>query len=373
MRLLPSGTDQPQPAAATVSDAAALEIVNLTKRFGASTAVDDLSLRVERGQLVALLGPSGCGKTTTLRMIAGLVEPTSGHIVLDGRPVDRVPIHRRNIGMVFQQYALFPFLSVFENVAYGLRERHVGARELAERVVNMLSLVGLSGLERRRTRELSGGQQQRVALARALVINPALLLLDEPLSNLDTKLRERVRAEIRELQRRLDITTVLVTHDQDEALSIAHIVVVMRRGCIEQTGTPLEIYRRPANAFVADFIGACNLVRAEVAASHSGVATCRLALSATVVVDDTTLRAGNAITLGIRPERLKLVPPGTAAGDSSMAGIVRLVTYLGSRTSYEVDAGGVPLRCDVLGEPLPYARGDAVGLEWEAGAWQAFR
>jgi ABC-type Fe3+/spermidine/putrescine transport system ATPase subunit len=371
--LLRSGAGQPPSAAEAARGAAALELVDLTKRFGASVAVDELSLRVERGQLVALLGPSGCGKTTTLRMIAGLVEPTSGHIVLDGRPVDRVPIHRRNIGMVFQQYALFPFLSVFENVAYGLRERHVGTPELTERVANMLSLVGLSGLERRRTRELSGGQQQRVALARALVINPALLLLDEPLSNLDTKLRERVRGEIRELQRRLDITTVLVTHDQDEALSIAHVVVVMRGGCIEQTGTPLEIYRRPANAFVADFIGACNLVQADVAASHGGVATCRLASGATVDIDDAALRPGDAVTLGIRPERLRLVPPGAAAADHSMAGTLGLVTYLGSRTSYEVDAGGVPLRCDVLGEPLPHARGDAVALAWEAHAWQAFR
>jgi putative spermidine/putrescine transport system ATP-binding protein len=356
-----------------VSNAAALEIVDLTKRFGASTAVDDLSLRVSRGQLVALLGPSGCGKTTTLRMIAGLVEPTSGHIVLDGRPVDRVPIHRRNIGMVFQQYALFPFLSVFENVAYGLRERRVPRREVAERVANMLALVGLAGLERRRTRELSGGQQQRVALARALVINPALLLLDEPLSNLDTKLRERVRGEIRELQRRLDITTVLVTHDQDEALSIAHVVVVMRSGHVEQVGTPLEIYRRPANAFVADFIGACNLLPARVAASTSGIATCELASGAVVRLEDAALRSGDAVTLGIRPERLKLVEADAAPSECSVAGTIRLISYLGSRTTYDVDAGGVALRCDVLGDPLRHGVGDAVTVAWEAGTWQAFR
>ena len=368
-----SDVDPPQSTSPAVNNAAALEIVKLTKRFGAGAAVDDLSLCVARGQLIALLGPSGCGKTTTLRMIAGLVEPTSGHIVLDGRPVDRVPIHRRNIGMVFQQYALFPFLSVFENVAYGLRERRVPARELTERVANMLTLVGLTGLERRRTRELSGGQQQRVALARALVINPALLLLDEPLSNLDTKLRERVRGEIRELQRRLDITTLLVTHDQDEALSIAHVVVVMRGGRIEQMGTPLEIYRRPANAFVADFIGACNLVPAQVGAAANGIATCTLASGAAVCVEDAALRSGDQVTLGIRPERLKLIAPGAAVAGASTAGTVRLISYLGSRTTYDVDAGGVALRCDVLGEPLPYAIGDTVGVAWDAGSWQAFR
>jgi putative spermidine/putrescine transport system ATP-binding protein len=352
---------------------AALEIVELTKRYGPSAAVDRFSLRVARGELVALLGPSGCGKTTTLRMIAGLVEPSSGAIVLEGRPVERVPIHRRNIGMVFQQYALFPFLSVFENVAYGLRERRVPNDELRTRVAAMLELVGLAGLEHRRTRELSGGQQQRVALARALVINPALLLLDEPLSNLDTKLRERVRGEIRDLQRRLGITTLFVTHDQDEALSIAHTVVVMRGGRIEQIGTPLDIYQRPANAFVADFIGACNLVQARVVADAAGIARCRFGAGVTAEVRDPALREGQEVTLAIRPERLFLSAGAGAGSGATLPGVVRSVAYLGARTSYEVDAAGVTLRCDVRGDVDPVNPGTGVELGWEAGAWQAFR
>jgi ABC-type Fe3+/spermidine/putrescine transport system ATPase subunit len=372
----PASRQAPQeaPAAGSGNARTALEITALTKRYGEAVAVDGFSLSVERGKLVALLGPSGCGKTTTLRMIAGLIEPTSGHIVLEGRPVDRVPIHRRNIGMVFQQYALFPFLSVFDNVAYGLKERKVPKAELEERVSKMLDLVGLSGLEKRRPRQLSGGQQQRVALARALVINPSLLLLDEPLSNLDTKLRERVRGEIRDLQRRLDITTVFVTHDQDEALSIAHVIVVMRGGHIEQVGSPLEIYQRPATPFVADFIGACNLVPAEVAGVSDGAAACRFGEGAVASVPQDEFRAGDKVTLAIRPERLRL-RPGSAApqGAEGVRGIVRSASYLGSRTSYEIDAGGAILRCDVPGEREPLAPGASAALDWEPHAWQAFR
>jgi putative spermidine/putrescine transport system ATP-binding protein len=373
----PHSPEASQQAAAVRSNGgggAALEVTDLAKRYGESMAVDGFCLTVARGQLVALLGPSGCGKTTTLRMIAGLVEPTSGRIVLEGRPVERVPIHRRNIGMVFQQYALFPFLSVFENVAYGLRERHVGKAELQERVTKMLDMVGLSGLAERRTRQLSGGQQQRVALARALVINPALLLLDEPLSNLDTKLRERVRGEIRDLQRRLGITTVFVTHDQDEALSIAHVVVVMRGGRIEQVGTPLDIYQRPASAFVADFIGACNLLPARVTGVEAGLASCEIRPGAVARVESGALSTGDEVTLAIRPERLALGrAPGEVLADTSLAGTVRASTYLGARTSYDIDAGGVAMRCDVQSEAQPLAPGTAVTLSWERGAWQAFR
>jgi ABC-type Fe3+/spermidine/putrescine transport system ATPase subunit len=276
--------------------------------------------------------------------------------------------------MVFQQYALFPFLSVFDNVAYGLRERKVTKSELRERVSKMLDLVGLAGLEERRPRQLSGGQQQRVALARALVINPSLLLLDEPLSNLDTKLRERVRGEIRDLQRRLDITTVFVTHDQDEALSIAHLIVVMRGGHIEQVGSPLEIYQRPATPFVADFIGACNLVPGEVASVAAGAAHCRFGENAIASVPHDGLRAGDEVTLAVRPEKLRLRPASAALqGGEGVKGIIRSASYLGSRTSYEIDAGGAMLRCDVPGEREPLASGAAVALDWESHAWQAFR
>jgi ABC-type Fe3+/spermidine/putrescine transport system ATPase subunit len=238
----------------------------------------------------------------------------------------------------------------------------------------MLDLVGLSGLEKRRPRQLSGGQQQRVALARALVINPSLLLLDEPLSNLDTKLRERVRGEIRDLQRRLNITTVFVTHDQDEALSIAHVIVVMRGGHIEQVGSPLEIYQRPSTPFVADFIGACNLVPAEVVDVGAGSATCRFGEDAVASVPQEEFRPGDKVTLAIRPERLRLRPASAALqGKEGVRGTVRSSSYLGSRTSYEIDAGGAALRCDVPGEREPLAPGATAALDWDRHAWQAFR
>jgi putative spermidine/putrescine transport system ATP-binding protein len=375
VRSLHSASEHPGRAGgAPEALAAALEITSLSKRYGDAVAVDGFDLRVRRGDLVALLGPSGCGKTTTLRMIAGLVEPSAGRIVLEGRPVDHVPIHRRNIGMVFQQYALFPFLTVFENVAYGLRERRVPEPELRERVSAMLAMVGLTGLEERRPRQLSGGQQQRVALARALVINPALLLLDEPLSNLDTKLRERVRGEIRDLQRRLGITTVFVTHDQDEALSIAHVVVVMRGGRVEQVGSPLEIYQQPANTFVADFIGACNLLPARVSAVDGGMARCELESGALVIVDADGLSRDDRVTLAIRPERLSLhAATEPITNGRSLGATICSATYLGARTSYDTDAGSVSLRCDVQSESLPIARGTPVVLTWNPGAWRAFR
>ena len=225
-------------------------------------AVREFSLSIRRGELVALLGPSGCGKTTVLRMLAGLVDPTDGTIFLENRDLTNVPAYRRNIGMVFQHYALFPLLNVFENVAYGLRERRIPERDIGERVTDALSMVDLSELSLMKPRELSGGQQQRVALARALVVNPHLLLLDEPLSNLDARLRHQVRGEIKRLQQKLGTTTLFVTHDQEEALSMAQKIVVMREArMIEQVGTPEEIYQRPATPFVASF---------EVPATSSG-------------------------------------------------------------------------------------------------------
>lgn len=374
MKLLPDRDTRPLSVSSDPTRAA-LEIANLTKCYGRSTVVDDVSLCVERGQMVAFLGPSGCGKTTTLRMLAGLVTPTRGRILLDGSPVDHVPVHRRNIGMFFQQYALFPFMSVFENVAYGLRERHVREEEIARRVAEMLLFVGLSGLDGRRPRELSGGQQQRVALARALVINPALLLLDEPLSNLDTKLRVRVRREIRALQRKFGITTVFVTHDQEEALSIADVIVVMRGGRIEQIGAPLEIYQRPANAFVADFIGTCNLIPARVVDVKGDNARCELTSNVLLDVGNVALNPGDAVTLGIRPERLNVVPRHRQGGASApmIAAVVKTVSYLGAKTSYDVDVDGVAMRCDALSETAPLAVGSAISLTWRPGSWQAFR
>lgn len=236
-----------------------LSLQNLNLGYGTQTAVDNLTLSVQQGELLALLGPSGCGKTTTMRAIAGLLAPKAGRIVLDGEDITHKPANQREVGLVFQSYALFPHLSVFENVAFGLRLRRVAAAQLQRRVMESVESVGLQGFERRLPRELSGGQQQRVALARSLVVRPRLLLLDEPLSNLDARLRLEMRTELQRLQRELAVTMVYVTHDQVEALALAHRVVVMNAGKIAQQGSPAEIYERPVSAFVAQFVGFENL------------------------------------------------------------------------------------------------------------------
>ena len=245
---------------------ATVSLQHVTKRYGDVVAVSDVTLAIEHGEFVALLGPSGCGKTTTLQMLAGFVEATSGDIVIDGKPMRGIPPHKRNIGVVFQSYALFPHLTVFDNVAFGLKMRDVERAQISDRVHRALGLVRLTGLDRRYPRALSGGQQQRVALARALVIEPAVLLLDEPLSNLDANLREQMRFEIREIQKRIGITTVFVTHDQNEAMAAADRLVVMSKGEIRQIGTAQDIYERPRDLFVATFIGHANLLHGKVAA-----------------------------------------------------------------------------------------------------------
>jgi putative spermidine/putrescine transport system ATP-binding protein len=309
---------------------AALQLCALTKRFGALTAVDAIDLSVAPGEFVTLLGPSGCGKTTTLNMIAGFIAPDAGGIRLQGRAVEALPPFRRDLGLVFQDYALFPHMTVAENVGFGLRMRRVPRGEMAQRVAEALELVQLSGLGERRPLQLSGGQRQRVALARALVIRPAMLLLDEPLSNLDLKLREEMRVEISALQRRLGIATVFVTHDQGEALTMSDRVAVMRQGHIEQIGTPGDIYERPATRFVAGFIGAAN------------------------VIDE---REGVAV---IRPERLKLSAPGhQPSGARSWPVQVERVVYLGPRLELRLRrADGTQLLADAVNDG---------GAGWSAG------
>src|SRR5512146_2792569 len=243
-----------------------IELAGLTKRFGAGDhpAVDDVSLTVASGEFFSLLGPSGCGKTTTLRLIAGFEQPPSGRILLDGVDVSDVPPHRRNVNTVFQSYALFPFLSVFDNVAFGLKHRSVGKAELKRRVDQALDLVAMTPFAKRRPGQLSGGQQQRVALARALVLNPAVLLLDEPLGALDAKLRRSLKVELKALQERVGITFLYVTHDQEEALTMSDRLAVMNAGKIVQIGTPRQVYEEPADSYVADFLGAANLIEVEV-------------------------------------------------------------------------------------------------------------
>lgn len=287
----------------------ALRLAGIEKRYGATVAVAGLGLEVREGEFVTLLGPSGCGKTTTLGLIAGFFAPTAGEIFLQGRPMAGLPPFRRDIGVVFQDYALFPHMTAGENVAFGLKMRNLTREEIAKRVREALDLVQLSGLAERRPLELSGGQRQRVALARALVIHPTLLLLDEPLSNLDLKLREEMRVEIAGLQRRLGITTVFVTHDQGEALVMSDRIAVMNAGRIEQVGTPAEIYERPASRFVAEFIGRMNFFP----------------------------RDGKVVA--IRPERASLSDEKPASGFARRA-TVRHVLYLGATLEYHLDFEG---------------------------------
>ncbi len=289
-----------------------VRLLNLSKHYHAVRAVDDVSLTIEPGSMVALLGPSGCGKTTCLRMIAGLVSPTSGDILVNGEQVTRVPVHRRNIGMLFQYYALFPHMTVAENIAFGLDMRGVAKADRTTRVRGALDLVRLGDFGDRFPAQLSGGQQQRVALARALVIEPAVLLLDEPLGALDKGLRESMQVELRALQRRLGVTTVMVTHDQDEALTMADQVVVMRDGRLEQAGGATEIYQRPVSKFVATFLGASNLFEGVAQKSGDG-ATVRTKGGLLLHVADRDSSEGE-VTVSVRPEAVQLARLADGAG-----------------------------------------------------------
>lgn len=307
---------------------------------GEVTAVDHVFIEIERGELVTLLGPSGCGKTTTLRLIAGFEFPTQGTILLDGKVINDEPPHKRDMSMVFQSYAIFPHLSVYENMAYGLKVQRLPKNEVRERVARALDLVELTGLENRAPNQLSGGQQQRVALARALVMEPKVLLMDEPLSNLDAKLREQMRTEIRLIQKRLGITSVYVTHDQVEAMTLSDRIVVMNEGKIEQIGPPTEIYRRPQTRFVADFIGRANFVEATVRDVLNGqLVVDALNTTMTVGAPPGEFGAGQAALIVVRPEMVELDHP-----EAQVEGVVRLANYLGDVVEYDVEVAGQLLR-----------------------------
>ena len=330
---------------------------NVTKRYNAVAAVSDVSFEVRPGQLVTLLGPSGCGKTTTLRMVAGLEPVTSGRISIGGNEVTRRAANERDVSMVFQSYALFPHMNVLDNVCYGpmsMRMDRHKARELAQ---SKLSMLGLSGLEERLPSELSGGQQQRVAVARSLVLEPAVLLFDEPLSNLDAKLRRRVRQEIRELQQSLDLTVIYVTHDQEEALAVSDQVIVMDRGRIAQQGAPAELYERPASRFLADFIGDANLVAGELVRNGEGAFFSAGNVSAPVHADG--IAAGPA-TLAVRPHRLRL----TAAGQGMLPAECLRAAYLGSRIEYVLGTPWGELLVFDADVHSPVARGASAGVSF---------
>jgi iron(III) transport system ATP-binding protein len=307
---------------------------------GEVTAVNDVSLRIDKGEFVTLLGPSGCGKTTTLRLIAGFEMPTQGHISLDGRSLDSVPPNRRDMAMVFQSYALFPHLSVFENIAYGLRLKKLTTADMRRQIAEALRLTALTGLEQRAPNQLSGGQQQRVALARALVMAPKVLLFDEPLSNLDAKLREQMRAEIRRIQQTLGITSVYVTHDQAEAMTLSDRIVVMHQGRIVQIGTASEIYRQPASTFVADFIGRANFLPAHVVGT-SPEGDLDLEVLGRVLRlprPQSPPRPGDRVTLLARPEAVLV----GRCGDG-YPGRVRRTAYLGPVVEYDIDVAEMVL------------------------------
>ncbi len=307
---------------------ALLEITSVSKRFGATTAVDAVSLSVERGAFFALLGPSGCGKTTLLRMIAGFETPDSGRIVIDGIDVTGLPPYARPVNMMFQSYALFPHMDVAGNIAFGLRQEGMDRRRIAARVAELLALVQMPGYQRRRPHELSGGQRQRVALARALAKMPKLLLLDEPLAALDRKLRAETRLELTGIQERVGITFLVVTHDQEEALSMASCVAVMDRGRVVQTGAPAEIYERPASRFVADFVGEVNLFEGELTAGFNCLALAVAGLDIPIpLASGTELVEGAAAALAVRPEKLVLShsPPAGFA----ITATVSSIGYLG--------------------------------------------
>jgi spermidine/putrescine transport system ATP-binding protein len=313
-----------------------IELVALTKRF-TDIAVDRVDLTVESGEFFSLLGPSGCGKTTTLRLIAGFEQPTEGTILLDGVEMTNIPPHRRNVNTVFQSYALFPFLSVSDNVAFGLRNRHLTKAEMNERVGKALDLVQLTGFEKRRPGMLSGGQQQRVALARALVLNPSVLLLDEPLGALDAKLRRSLKVELKALQERVGITFLYVTHDQEEALTMSDRLAVMHAGRIVQLGTPRAIYEEPADTYVADFLGVSNLMEVDVVERGPG-SQCRVKLGEmALVVDRAEVDALGPAHALIRPERVRIEPysqdgQNGQAGPNRVPAMVERLVFLGAST-----------------------------------------
>ncbi len=341
-----------------------IRVARLTKRYGAAAVVDDVSFEVEQGELLTLLGPSGCGKTTTLRCIGGFIEPDGGTISIDGKDMAGVPPYRRHLGMVFQTYALFPHLTVRENIAFGLRVRGVGGAELNTRVARALDMVRLGEFGTRLPRQLSGGQQQRVALARALAYQPRVLLLDEPLSNLDARLRVEMRTEIRALQQQLGVTALYVTHDQEEALSISDRVMVIDRGRIEQLSAPWDLYNRPQTRFVAGFVGTANILPAQLESTPTGPAL-RVADNFTFPLTMPAVQPPGAVWLVVRPEAIAL---GAADAAGGICGELIATTMLGAHIRAEVRLGAHRLQVDIAhgGTALAARLGEAVSLHLDA-------
>jgi spermidine/putrescine ABC transporter ATP-binding subunit len=352
-----------------MSQATEVRLIDLKKSFGETEAVKDVNLTIERGDFFTFLGPSGCGKTTILRMIAGFTRSDGGKILFDGKEVNDVPPWKRDVGMVFQNYALWPHMSVFENVAFGLKERHLPKSVVQERTRKALLMVNLEGLEKRRPSELSGGQQQRVALARTLVIEPRLLLLDEPLSNLDAKLRIQMRQELVRIQKDLGITSIYVTHDQEEALTLSTRIAVMSKGRIIQVGAPKEIYENPKSQEVADFVGTSNFFKARVVGrvdQEVRVQTEEGFLLTFVGHEMASFPVGSSILLNVRPESINLSSPDEAQTKGNrIEGTVRTSAYIGSLVQYEVEvSAGKRVKVNVVnpGKKVLFQEGEGVSL-----------
>ncbi len=371
------------PPAGADEGVSAIELAGVVKQFQSGgevvTAVAGIDLAIGRGEFFSLLGPSGCGKTTTMRLVAGFEDPTEGVVWLEGRDVTGDPPNRRDVNMVFQSYALFPHMSVFDNVAFGLRRRKVPTAEITRRVGKMLQIVDLAGREKRRPRELSGGQQQRVALARALVNQPKALLLDEPLGALDLKLRQAMQVELKRIQREVGITFVYVTHDQSEALTMSDRIAVMNEGGIEQLGSPPEIYEHPASRFIAGFIGTSNLLTGRVHTIEAGTAVIRAGDGEQIIVPlgpaavaaggSAAVRPGDELELTVRPEKIELLTHRPDGGRCALRGTVTEVVYLGTSTNFTVatstGAEIVVFQQNSASATVPAQRGDPVWLSWQ--------
>jgi putative spermidine/putrescine transport system ATP-binding protein len=350
-----------------------LRLEDISHRFGDVLAVRDINLDIAGGELVALLGPSGCGKSTLLRVVSGFIRQSSGRVLFDGEPVDHLPPSRRGAGIVFQNYALFPHMTVAENVAYGLEAQKWPRRRIAPRVAEMLALVHMSEFAARKPRQLSGGQQQRIALARCLATDPKVLLLDEPFGALDKNLRLDMQIEVKRLQREYGITTILVTHDQEEALSMADRIAVMARGSIEQVSSPTEIYDRPQTLFVNQFVGSANVVAGELMRAQDGVIAVRVPGGAVLKVEETAqLAAGAPVLVSVRPEQLRLE---AAPGEGRIAGVVKAVMPLGPHVVYEVETqSGTSFKVSEPRAPATPLRrpGESVHVAASAAACRVF-
>lgn len=316
-----------------------IEFRDVVKKFGSFTALDHVSLQIPRGAFVTLLGPSGCGKTTLMRQLAGFSEPDQGDVFVDGKRMNGLPPFKRNTPLVFQEYALFPHMTVYENISYGLKLKKTPKEEIAQKVQTMLEMFNLVGLEKRFPREMSGGQQQRVAFARALIMGQDILLLDEPLSNLDAKLRVEVRTELRQIQQKFGITTMYVTHDQDEALSMSDIIAVMRQGHIEQVGAPWEIYFQPVNRFVADFVGTVNFLSSTVISADANGMIVDYAGMKLHIPKSAGIRPGEKVSLVVRPECIHIMEEDESEGGEAVAGDIVNYSFLGRMIRYWIKVG----------------------------------